>query len=294
MVGFVVCLTVLMAGSWLAARAFEARLPVEARSQNDQWLWNECVGMAIYLALIVLHGKPRARFAVETILPIGLFWVGFNSAGLLATLILNVDSSAYQSPVQSVAGLGLIMGGAVFWMLVGRSLSLRAAAQRLRREAIPGRRAAWFAEVGVDRSWRRSVAYMYGIPIAALIAFFELTRLSARPFELLCVGMLVFAVGVGDHLTVSITDAAIKVRTRWLSSSFGWGVALAEVASARVIEAHPETLALDRNRCILRTGPALEISTTAGATYAVSLEEAEEAVVVLGRLGVGAAPPKPQ
>ena len=112
---------------------------------------------------------------------------------------------------------------------------------------------------------------------------------SPLAVQLLAVGAWVLAVFVGDHATVSITDAAIRVRARSLSSSkTGWSVSLVEVESARVIDARPELLAFDRSRCVLRTGPALEIRTLTGARYAVSLDEAREAVAVIEGLRSGA------
>jgi hypothetical protein len=103
--------------------------------------------------------------------------------------------------------------------------------------------------------------------------------------QLLAVGTWALAVFVGDHATVSITDAAVRVRTRSLSSNnVGWSVSLPEVESARVIDARPELLAFDRSRCVLRTGPALEIRTLTGGRYAVSLDEAREAVSVIEAL----------
>jgi hypothetical protein len=64
----------------------------------------------------------------------------------------------------------------------------------------------------------------------------------------------------------------------------GWSVSLSEVASARAIAARPEPLGFDRNRIVLRTGPAVEIKTLAGGRYSVSLDEADEAIAVIEAL----------
>ncbi len=282
---FVVILAVLFTGSLLAALAFESRLPDLARTADRQFLTNEVVATALYLAWIGLHGQPRVRFAVETVLPIGLFVVGLNFSWLLVTVWLNVDSPTFQPFWQSLPGAGLAIGSLPVWVLPGRYLALRASAERLRREAVSGRRSAWFAETAVDRSWRRLNAVTIGIPLALLIVLLELVRpLSSLPLELAFVGLWAVAVAVGDHVTVSITDAAVKVRTGWLSGNLGWSLSLSEIAAVRAVDAGPEFLSFDRKRCILRTGPALEVATTSGGRYAVSLEEADEAVAVLTKL----------
>jgi hypothetical protein len=113
---------------------------------------------------------------------------------------------------------------------------------------------------------------------------------SPLPFQLLLVGAWAFAVVVGDRATISITDVAVKVRTRLLSNNVGWSVSLSEIDGARVIAAQPELLRFDRSRCVLRTGPALEIKTVTGGRYAVSLDEAGEAVAVIEALRSGPSP----
>jgi hypothetical protein len=63
----------------------------------------------------------------------------------------------------------------------------------------------------------------------------------------------------------------------------GWSVSLSEIAGAQAIVAQPEP-GFDRNRIVLRTGPALEIKTVTGGRYLVSLDEAGEAVAVIETL----------
>ena len=79
------------------------------------------------------------------------------------------------------------------------------------------------------------------------------------------------------------------MRNRSLSNNVGWSVSLSEIESAQAIVARPEPLTFDRSRCVLRTGPALEIRTVTGGKYAVSLDEAGEAVAVIEALRSGAA-----
>ena len=133
----------------------------------------------------------------------------------------------------------------------------------------------------------------------ALILWVQATSLaypadSLLPFQLLVAGAWAFAVVVGDHATISITDAAVKVRRRLLSNNDGWAVSLSEIESAQAVAARPEPLRFDRSRCVLRTGAALEIKTVTGGRYAVSLDEAGEAVAVIEAFRSGASPQAPQ
>ena len=108
---------------------------------------------------------------------------------------------------------------------------------------------------------------------------------SPLPLQLLAVGAWAFTVVVGDHATVSVSDAAVRIRTRsWLSNNLGWSVSLSEIADARVTAARPEAPSFDRSRILLRTGPALEIKTVTGSRFLVSLDEATEAVAVIKAL----------
>jgi hypothetical protein len=112
---------------------------------------------------------------------------------------------------------------------------------------------------------------------------------SPLPLQLLAVGAWAFAIVLGDHATISITDAAVKVRARSLSSNnVGWSVSFSEIQSARVVDARPQPWTFDRSTCVLRTGPALEIGTVTGGHYTVSLDEADEAVAVIDALRSGA------
>jgi hypothetical protein len=101
-------------------------------------------------------------------------------------------------------------------------------------------------------------------------------------------GSWAVAVVVGDHATISITDAGVRVRTRWLvTNNAGWSVSLSEIESVRVVAARPQPFTFDRSRIVFRTGPALEIRTVTGGRYSVSLDEAGEAVAVIEALRSG-------
>ena len=293
--GFAAIYLSIMVLSFAAVRAFEPRLPVEARNLASFWLEFEFIAIAMYLAWIALPRPHRMRYALETLLPIGLYVVGMSAGGLTATMWFNLDATAFQMPFGTLPGLGLMALGLFAGWLVGRNLGDLATSSRLRREAVSNRRSAWFAETSPDGSWRRVTAITTGLLMLPLILLAQATSSvyapgSPLPLQLLAVGVWALAVFVGDHATISITDAAVKVRARSLrSNNVGWSVSLAEVESARVITARPELLGFDRNRCVLRRGPALEIRTVTGGRYAVTLEEAGEAVAVIEALRPGAA-----
>ena len=282
--------------SFAAVRTLEPRLPVEARNLASYWLEGELVVIAMYLAWIALPRPHRMRYALETLLPIGLVVLGVDAAGLTATLWFNLDATAFQMPLGTLPGLGLMALGAFAGWRLGRNLGDRATSRRLRREAVANRRSAWFAETSPDGSWRKVTAITTGLLMLPLILLAQATSSvyapgSPLPLQLLAVGVWALAVFVGDHATISITDAAVKVRARSLSSNkVGWSVSLSEIESAQAIAARPAPLMFDRSRCVLRTGPALEIRTVTGGRYAVSLDEAREAVAVIEALRSSAPP----
>jgi hypothetical protein len=289
LLGFVAIYASIVVLSFAAVWTLGSRLPVEARPLASFSPEGELIAIVVYLALIALHRQNRVRYALETILPIGLCMLGAYAAALTATLWLNLDATVFQFPFGSPAGLSLAICGSFSGWLVGRYLGGLAISGRLRREAASGRRSAWFAETSPDRSWRLATVIATGLITLGLILLVQATSPayapgSPLPIQLLLVGSWTFAVVVGDHATISITDAAIKVRTRLLSNNVGWSVSLSEIDGARVIAARPEHLRFDRNRIVLRTGPALEIKTLAGGRYSVSLDEADEAIAVIEAL----------
>jgi hypothetical protein len=286
LLAFTVIYASIVALSLAAVWALASRLPVEARPFASFAPEGELIAIVVYLALIALHRANRMRYALETILPIGLCLLGTYAAMLTATVWFNIDATLFRMPWASLPGLALVFGGSFAGWLVGRYLAGLANAGRLRREAASGRRSAWFAETSPDRSWRMATGITSGLITLGLILLVQATAPayapgSPLPLQLLAVAAWAFGIVVGDRATVSITDAAIKVRTRLLSNNVGWSVSLSEIDGARVIAARPEALRFDRNRCVLRTGPALEIKTVAGSRYLVSLEEAAEAVAVI-------------
>jgi hypothetical protein len=293
LLGFIAIYTSTVVLSFAMVRTLEPRLPVEARNLASYWLESELIVIAMYLAWIALPRQHRMRYAVETVLPIGLVVLGVDAAGLAATMWFNLDETVFRMPVGSLLGLGLMAFGAYAGWLLGRHLGDRAVSSRLRREAASNRRSAWFAETSPDGSWRRATAITTGLITLPLILLAQATSPayapgSPLPLQLLAVGAWAFAVVVGDHATISITDAAVKVRNRSLSSNnVGWSVSLSEIESAQMTTARPAPLTFDRSRCVLRTGPALEIRTVTGGHYVVSLDEAREAVAVIAALRSG-------
>jgi len=296
---FIAIYVSIVALSFAAVWTTESRLPVEAGNLTSYWLESEVIGIAILLAWVALPRPHRMRYALETVLPIGLCIYGVDAAALTATLWFNLDAKTFQVPFGSLTGIGLILGGGFAGSFLGRYLGGLAATNRLRREAASSRRSAWFVETAPDGSWRRATGITTGLIMFALILLAQATSPayapgSPLPFQLLLVGAWAFAVVVGDRATISITDVAVKVRTRLLSNNVGWSVSLSEIDGARVIAAQPEPLRFDRSRCVLRTGPALEIKTVTGGGYAVSLDEAGEAVAVIEAFRSGASPQAPQ
>jgi len=289
LLSFVAIYVSIVAISFAAVRTTESRLPVEAGNLTSYWLESEVIGIAMYVAWVALRRPHRMRYALETVLPIGLCLYGVDAGGLTATLWFNLDAKTFQMPFDSLPGIGLVLGGGFAGGLLGRYLGGLAATNRLRREAASTLRSAWFAETSPDGSWRRATGITTGLIVLPLILLAQATSLayapgSLLPIQLLLAGTWAFAVVGGDHATISITDAAIRVRTRLLSNNMGWSVALSEVERAQVIAARPEPLNFDRSRCVLRTGPALEIWTVTGGRYVVSLDEAADSVAVIEAL----------
>jgi hypothetical protein len=298
LLGFIAIYLSIVVLSFAAFGTLESRLPVEARNLASYWLESELIAIAMYLAWIALPRQHRMRYALEIVLPIGLCLLGVDAAGLTATLWFNLDGTVFRMPFGSLLGLGLTLFGGFAGWLLGRHLGGLAVSSRLRREAASSRRSAWFAETSPDGSWRRATAITTGLITLPLILLAQATSPayapgSPLPVQLLLAGVWAFAVVVGDHATISITDAAVKVRTRSLSNNVGWSVSLSEIESAQAIAARPEPLTFDRSRCVLRTGPALEIRTVTGGLYSVSLDEAGEAVAVIEALRSGAPPETP-
>jgi len=295
LLGFITLYVSIVAFSFAAAQVLESRLPVGAHGLASYCLESELIAIAIYLAWIALPRPHRMRYALEVVLPIGLCLLGVDVALLAATLWFNLDATVFRAPMAFLPGVALILCGGLAGGLLGRYLGDLAASNRLRREAASSRRSAWFAETSPDGSWRRAIGISTGLVTLPVILLAQATSPAYAPgspllFQLLIVSGWAFAVVVGDHATISITNTAVKVRTRLLSNNAGWSVSLSEIESAQAVAVRPEPLTFDRNRIVLRTGPALEIRTMSGGHYAVSLDEAEEAVAVIAALRCGASP----
>jgi hypothetical protein len=171
--------------------------------------------------------------------------------------------------------------------MLGRYLGAGAATIRLRRETASSRRSAWLAEVRVDRSWRMLFGIFLGVPTALLILWVVGSQPAAFPMGLWLAVNWTLAMVAGERASVAITEGGVKVRGSLLLGASGWSLPLAQVSSARVVTAGPRqnfSTNLRGGRCVLRSGPALEITATTGGRYIVSLPEAEEALAVLAAL----------
>jgi hypothetical protein len=289
LLAFTAIYTSIVALSFAAVWMLQSRLPVDARNLASVWLESELIVIAVYLGWIVLGGHNRKRRALETVLPVGLSGLGILAAGLTVSLWFNLDATTFQMPIGSLAGIGLYLAGSFAGLLVGRYLGGLAVSSRLSREAVSSRRSAWFAEASSDGSWRKVTGIVTGFVFFPMILLAQATAPaygpgSPLPFQLLLALAWAFSVVVGDHATISITNTAVKVRTRLLSNSMGWSVSISEIAGAQAIVERPEALRFDRSRIVLRTGPALELKTVTGSRYLVSLDGAAEAVAVIEAL----------
>ena len=147
---FIAIYVSIVALSFAAVWTLDSRLPVQAGNLTSYWLESEVIGIAIYLAWVALPLPHRMRYALETVLPIGLCLYGVDAGGLTATLWFNLDAKTFHMPFGSLPGLGLVLGGGFAGLLLGRYLGGLAATNRLRREAASSRRSAWFAETSPD------------------------------------------------------------------------------------------------------------------------------------------------
>jgi hypothetical protein len=265
---------------------FAARLPADAVKVESYSIVTDIVFVGIFLLRIALRSDDRAGYALETVLPLTLGYAGTGFFVIAGTVLINLDARNYQMIFEGPAGLAFTVFGLFLSFGVGRYLGSAASIRRLRREAASSQRIAWLTEVSADRSWRLAFGTVVGIPYAILIALFLLLPPGFPAVAALLAATWAAFVLAGQQASVFITDAGIRVSGRWLLGAPSWSLALARVASAQAITAQPRTMLLswDPGLCILRSGPALEVRSTTGRSYVVSLPEAHEAASVLDRL----------
>jgi len=111
LLGFIAIYVSIVAVSFAAVWTTESRLPVQAGNLTSYLLESELIGIAILLAWVALPRPHRMRYALETVLPIGLCIYGVDTAALTATLWFNLDAKTFQMPYGSLSGIGLILGG---------------------------------------------------------------------------------------------------------------------------------------------------------------------------------------
>jgi hypothetical protein len=265
---------------------FAARLPADAIKVESYSIVTDVVFVGIFLLRIALRSDDRAGYALETVLPLTLGYAGTGFFVIAGTVLINLDARTYQMVFEAPAGLAFTVFGLFLSFGVGRYLGSAASIRRLRREAASSQRIAWLTEVDADRSWRLAFGTVVGIPYAILIVLFVLLPPGFPAAAALLAATWAALVVAGQRASVFITDAGIRVGGRLLLGAPSWSLALAQVASAQAITAQPRTMLLSWNPglCILRSGPALEVTSTTGRSYVVSLPEAQEAVSVLDRL----------
>ena len=265
---------------------FAARLPADAVKVESYSIVTDIVFVGIFLLRIALRRDDRAIYAVETALPLTLGYAGTGFFVIAGTVLINLDARTYQMVFEAPAGLAFTVFGLFLSFGVGRYLGSAASIRRLRREAASSQRIAWLTEVNADRSWRLAFGIVVGIPYAILIVLCLLLPPGFPAVAALLAATWAAFVLAGQQASVFITDAGIRVSGRWLLGAPSWSLALAQVASAQAITAQPRTMLLswDPGLCILRSGPALEVRSTTGRSYVVSLPDAHEAASVLDRL----------
>lgn len=284
--GFVAAHLAVILPAVLLIPIFAARLPADAGNLESYAIVSDLVFVGLFLIRIVSWGDDRVGYALETALPLTLGYAGTGFFVIAGTVLVNLDARTFQMVFEAPAGLAVTVFGLFLSFGVGRYLGSAASIRRLRREAASSQRIAWLTEVNADRSWRLVFGTVVGIPYAILIVLFVVLPPGfPAPAALLAVTWAALVLA-GQRASVFITDAGIRVSGRLLLGAPSWSVALAQVASARAITARPRTMLLSRNPglCILRSGPALEVTSTTGRSYVVSLPQAQEAVSVLDRL----------
>jgi hypothetical protein len=267
---------------------FNSRLPAEARDYSMNVIQQSLFFAGAVLALVAFRRDNRSGFALETLLPMSLAFAGWGLFAVAGTVVINLDAHSYLLPFDSPAGIPIMMCGAFLGYWLGRCLGSAWAIGRLRREAATSRRVAWLAEVDADRSWRLLVGRVWAVPYVLLIVLIIGSPQHSPTHSLVFAGFLAltWAVGIaaGQQASVFITDAGVRVSGRPPAGAPSWSLSLAKVASVRVITARPSVRLRPSPRCVLRSGPALEVKSTAGSAYVVSLPDAQEAASVLIRL----------
>lgn len=286
LIGFVVAHAAIVAATLVLIPIFGSRLPSETRVDESSWFKFELFWIGLCLLLIARRRENRMSFALETALPFSIALVGLGFSMLLATVLINLDAHTYRQVFESGLWVGLVAGSVFVWLMLGQYLGAEAATGRLRRETASSRRSVWLAEVRVDRSWRVLYGAAWGVPSALLILLVVASQPAASPMGLWLAANWMLGMVVGERASLVITEGGVKVRGSLMFGG-GWSLTMAEVSSARVVTAEPRpnfSMSRRGGRCVLRTGPALEITATTGGRYLVSLPEAEEALAVLAAL----------
>jgi len=286
LIGFVAAHLAVILPAVLLIPIFATRLPPNTGNLEGYAIGSDIVFVGFFLLRIALRSDDRAGYALETALPLTLGYAGTGFFVIAGTVLVNLDARTFQPIFEVPAGLAFTAFGLFLSFGVGRYLGSAASIRRLRREAASSQRIAWLTEVNADRSWRLVFGTLVGIPYAILIVLFVVLPPGFPAPAALLAATWAALVVAGQRASVFITDAGIRVSGRLLLGAPSWSLALAQVASAQAITAGPRTMLLSRNPglCILRSGPALEVTSTTGRSYVVSLPEAQEAVSVLDRL----------
>jgi hypothetical protein len=266
---------------------FGQRLPGGVETMVGTWAAFLVILLGLIAAYIVRTAWVRGEAVdqvAERVLPRTFLATGALFSMMLSVIADNLDVPADRNSFPSPLGMVVIFTGVYLFSIVGRRLGAGASARRFRL-ARPARRLSWMATVHVDGNWRIKYGLVYGAVLLLLLGW--VTASQGFPVFLAVWGAAIWWVGVGMGPTavVFVTETGVRVVGRSLESAPGWVVPVSDIDSVRVVDATPGLpVPLWARRCVLRSGPALEVTARDGSEYLVSLPSADEAAAVLDGL----------
>jgi hypothetical protein len=277
--------TIVVIGLTLAA-ALQRRLPAGAATVVTTWAVCQVVLAALiagYAVRTSRRGREHLDQVAERILASSLMAAGAVLSMMLAVVIDNLDQRGAAGSGLSPRGLIVIFSGVYLSSILGRRLGSAASARRFRLGR-PARRVSWMATVGADRTWRVRFGLVYAAVLIPILLWFTASQ-GFPPFLAIWLAAIWWvSVGMGPAAAVFITETGVRVVGRSLEDAPGWAVPVADIASVGVVDAAPvlqPVLRWDARRCVLRSGPALEVTTSDARRYLVSLPAAADAAAVL-------------
>jgi hypothetical protein len=268
--------------------AFQQRLPEGQATEVGTWAACQVILVCVIAAYIVRTSwstKESLDQIAERILPNTLMAAGAVLSMMVSVVVDNLDVRVAAASGPSPFSWILIFSGVYLSSIVGRRLGSAASARRFRLGR-PARRVSWMATVGVDGAWRLKPGVAYSAMLIVPLVLVWATTSQGFPvlLALWLAAIWWVAVGMGPTAVVFITETGIRVVSRSLEGVPGWAVPVADIASVGVVDAEPAlqlVMGWNSRRCVLRSGPALEVTTSDARRYVVSLPAAAEAAAVL-------------